>query len=73
MPFPNTSTQFKAGNQGGPGRPRKSVVACAIAVLHEYRHRLKPDDVQQLRELVAGLGPDLSTVPAKTVQSKRPA
>jgi hypothetical protein len=53
MPFPNKSSQFAAGNPGGPGRPRKRAIDCALSVLKEYRDRLRPDDVQQLRDLVA--------------------
>ena len=40
MPFPNPPTQFKVGNPGGPGRPRKSSL---IAQLEQQLWERLPD------------------------------
>jgi hypothetical protein len=58
MPFPNTSAQFKPGGAAGPGRPPGRVIDYAIGALQEFRKQLRPEDVQQLRDLVASIDPN---------------
>ena len=45
--FPNKATQFKKGNDGGPGRPKERPIAAAIKAL------LDKDDAQARKALAA--------------------